>query len=199
MPSLFFLIDCNNFYVSCERVFDPALMGKPVIVLSSNDGCVVARSEEVKALGVPMGAPAFKYRAEIKRYGIRVFSSNYSLYGDMSRRVMEVLSRFTPDMEIYSIDEAFLSFPAGMTGHAESLAREMKETVERWTGIPISIGIATTKTLAKMANRIAKTFPGHGGIFDLAACRDVDDWLEKIRELCDKYGIVLIFVNMTDT
>ena len=181
MPSLFFLIDCNNFYVSCERVFDPALRKKPVIVLSNNDGCVVARSEEVKALGIPMGAPVFKYRAEIKRYGIRVFSSNYSLYGDMSRRVMEVLSRFTPGMEIYSIDEAFLSFPAGMTGYVETLAGEMKETVERWTGIPISIGIATTKTLAKVANRIAKTFPGHGGIFNLAACRDVDDWLEKIR------------------
>ena len=181
MASLFFLIDCNNFYVSCERVFDPALRGEPVIVLSNNDGCIVARSEEVKALDIPMGAPAFKYRAQIARYGIRVFSSNYSLYGDMSRRVMEVLSRFTPDMEIYSIDEAFVSFPERMAGDAESLAREMKETVERWTGIPISIGIATTKTLAKVANRIAKAFSKHGGIFNLAACRDVDDWLEKVR------------------
>ncbi len=181
MSSLFFLIDCNNFYVSCERVFNPALMGKPVAVLSSNDGCIVARSEEVKALGIPMGAPAFKYRAQIKRYGIQVFSSNYSLYGDMSRRVMEVLSHFTPDMEIYSIDEAFLSFPGGIPGEPESLAKKIKETVERWTGIPISIGIASTKTLAKIANRIAKISPEYGGVFNLTDPLLLEDRLEKIR------------------
>lgn len=179
--STFFLVDCNNFYVSCERVFNPSLEGKPVMVLSNNDGCVVARSDEVKALGVPMGAPVFKYRALIERHDIRVFSSNYTLYGDMSRRVMAVLSRFTPDMEIYSIDEAFLSFPEG-TGseRLELLARRMRETVRRWTGIPVSIGIGSTKTLAKAANKIAKSEPGHRGVFNITGREDTDRWLEGI-------------------
>jgi DNA polymerase V len=181
MPLLFFLVDCNNFYVSCERVFNPSLSGKPVMVLSNNDGCIVARSEEVKALGIPMGVPVFKYRAQIGRYDIRVFSSNYSLYGDMSRRIMEALSHFTPNMEIYSIDEAFLSFPADVAGEPETLAKKMKGTVERWTGIPISIGIATTKTLAKIANRIAKTSPEHGGIFSLADHPTLNNWLKRVR------------------
>ena len=188
MAPLFFLVDCNNFYVSCERVFNPSLEGKPVMVLSNNDGCVVARSNEVKALGVPMGAPVFTYRSLIERHGIRVFSSNYMLYGDMSRRVMEVLSHFTPDMEIYSIDEAFLSFPEGRAEAPEDLARRIRERVGRWTGIPVSVGVAPTKTLAKVANRIAKSEAGRDGVFSLMEERETEVWLARVR-VEDVWGI----------
>ena len=148
------LADCNNFYVSCERVFRPSLEGRPVIVLSNNDGCAVARSNEAKALGIPMGAPFHQVKRLCGRNGVVVFSSNYELYGDMSRRVVSVLSRFAPEMEIYSIDESFLSLqglpdPLG-------LSKRMRETVRQWTGIPISVGLGKTKTLAKLANRLAK-------------------------------------------
>jgi DNA polymerase V len=147
------LVDCNNFYVSCERVFNPRLEGRPVVVLSNNDGCVVARSNEVKALSVTMGTPLFQLRPLIQQHQIQVFSSNYALYGDLSRRVMEVLGLFTPEVEVYSIDEAFLCL-AGQS--CETVSQNIQATVGQWTGIPVSIGVATTKTLAKIANHQAK-------------------------------------------
>ena len=156
---MFALIDCNNFYVSCERVFNPKLDKKPVVVLSNNDGCVISRSNEAKALGIPMGAPAFKYEKIFKENSVEVFSSNFPLYGDMSSRVMGILSRFTPNIEIYSIDEAFLKFEGFENYDLESYCQEIKYIVLKWTGIPISIGIAPTKALAKVTNRIAKKFP----------------------------------------
>jgi len=156
---MFALIDCNNFYVSCERVFNPKLNKKPVVVLSNNDGCAISRSNEVKALGIPMGAPAFKYEKVFKRNAVQVFSSNFPLYGDMSSRVMSIISKFTPNIEIYSIDEAFLKFEGFENYDLESYCQEIKNMVFKWTGIPISIGIAPTKALAKVANRISKKFP----------------------------------------
>ncbi len=156
---MFALIDCNNFYVSCERVFNPNLNNKPVVVLSNNDGCAISRSNEAKALGIPMGAPAFKYENTFKENDVQVFSSNFPLYGDMSSRVMGILSKFTPNIEIYSIDEAFLKFEGFENYDLEFHCQEIKDTVLKWTGIPISIGIAPTKALAKVSNRIAKKFP----------------------------------------
>ena len=157
---MFALVDCNNFYASCERVFQPTLRGKPIVVLSNNDGCVVARSNEAKAIGIPMGAPAFEFDALFKANGVHVFSSNYELYGDISSRVMAILSSYTPDIEIYSIDEAFLKFNGfkkhfDINGESLNMVREVKQN----TGIPISVGIASTKALAKVANKIAKKFP----------------------------------------
>ena len=157
------LVDCNNFYASCERVFQPRLRGKPVVVLSNNDGCVIARSNEAKALGVEMGAPWHLCRESFRKTGVVVRSSNYTLYGDMSARVMRVLSNFTPNLEIYSIDEAFLSF-AGFEARCEAHARDLRRTVQQWTGIPVSVGIAPTKTLAKVANRLAKKDAAVGGV-----------------------------------
>lgn len=160
---MFGLIDCNNFYASCERVFRPDLNGKPVVVLSNNDGCVIARSNEAKQLGIPMGAPSFEYEELFDRQGVNVFSSNYALYGDMSSRVMEIVKSFSPDLEIYSIDEAFVDFRQTMCKDFEALGREMREAVLRGTGIPVSIGFAPSKALAKLANRIAKKFAGRTG------------------------------------
>ena len=158
------LVDCNNFYCSCERVFNPKLEGKPVVVLSNNDGCVVARSQEAKDLGIPMGVPIFKIRQIIAQHKIEVYSSNYVLYGDLSGRVMATLANFSPDVEIYSIDEAFgdLSWLSGT--ELRDYALSIKKTVHQWLGIPISIGIAPTKTLAKIANRIAKKNPEYQGV-----------------------------------
>ena len=156
---MFALIDCNNFYVSCERVFNPKLNKKPVVVLSNNDGCAISRSNEAKALGIPMGAPAFKYEKLFQKNNVKVFSSNFPLYGDMSSRVMNIISKFTPNIEIYSIDEAFLKFEGFENYDLQSYCEEIKKTVEKWTGIPISIGVAPTKALAKVANRISKKFP----------------------------------------
>lgn len=161
--NIFALVDCNNFYVSCERVFNPKLVGKPVAVLSNNDGCLVSRSQEIKDLKIPMGAPGFKYEALIKKHGGKLLSSNYSLYGDMSARVMEVLAMFTPDLEIYSIDEAFLGLNGFRTRNLEEFGRRIKSTVEKWTGIPVSVGISKTKTLAKVANHHAKRTPAFKG------------------------------------
>ena len=160
---MFALVDCNNFYASCERVFDPSLLNKPVVVLSNNDGCVIARSNEAKALGIPMGAPAFQFEKDFKAKGISVFSSNYSLYGDMSGRVMNILSQFTPDIEIYSIDESFLKFNGFELYDLERIGKEMVERVISHTGIPISVGLAPTKALAKIANKIAKKFADRTG------------------------------------
>ena len=156
------LVDCNNFYVSCERVFNPALVDNAVIVLSNNDGCIIARSEEAKAIGIPMGAPLFKYKNILHKKKVRIYSSNYALYGDMSARVMNVLTHFTPDVEIYSIDEAFLSFEGIESEDLYSLMLEMSKTIYKWTGIPVSIGLGPTKTLAKLANSIAKKYVKNG-------------------------------------
>ena len=159
---MYALIDCNNFYASCERVFNPTLIGMPVVVLSNNDGCVIARSNEAKAIGIPMGAPAFEYEHLFRRYKVKVFSANFPLYGDMSRRVMSLLSQFSPQQEIYSIDECFLNLE-GINVDLQKYGLEMKARIEKGTGIPISIGTAPTKALAKLANRIAKKFPNETG------------------------------------
>jgi len=160
------LIDCNNFYASSERVFDPSLNGKPVVVLSNNDGCCIARSNEAKALGIPMGAPYFEYKSFFTKHNVVVKSSNYALYGDMSSRVMNILSRYCPEVEVYSIDEAFLLFRGFEHFNLENYAKEIKTFVHRATGIPVSIGIAPSKALAKVANRISKKFPDRtGGVY----------------------------------
>ena len=157
---MFALIDCNNFYASCERVFRPDLNGKPVVVLSNNDGCVIARSNEAKALGIPMGAPAFEYQKLFQQHNVQVFSANFALYGDMSNRVMTILSDYSPEMEIYSIDECFLKLKGfDKYFNLQNYGEEMRYKVTKWTGIPISIGIAPTKALSKLANQIAKKFP----------------------------------------
>jgi DNA polymerase V len=155
---MFALIDCNNFYASCERLFRPDLIDKPICVLSNNDGCVIARSNEAKALGIPMGAPAFQYEAIFKQHQVYVFSANFALYGDMSQRVMSLLNEFSPNIEIYSIDEAFLKLSGFDYINLQKLGEEIQVKITKWTGIPISVGIAPTKALAKVANRIAKKY-----------------------------------------
>ncbi len=166
------LVDCNNFFCSCERVFNPALQGKPVVVLSNNDGCIISRSEEAKTLGIPMGAPLHEQQEVIRKHGVRVYSSNYTLYGDMSARVMSILREEVPAIEVYSIDESFLGLPSNFT---EENARALRAKVLQWTGIPVCIGIGTTKLLAKLANRHAKKNREiTGGVFDLAGYWDPD-------------------------
>lgn len=155
---MYALVDCNNFYASCERVFQPQYIGKPVVILSNNDGCVISRSEEAKAAGVPMGAPEFKIRELLKEKNIKVFSSNYPLYGDLSNRVMKILEGFTPNVEIYSIDEAFLNFDGMSVSDYHDYGIQMKSRVQKWVGIPVCVGFAPTKALSKVANRIAKKF-----------------------------------------
>ncbi|HLW06151.1 MAG TPA: Y-family DNA polymerase [Marinilabiliaceae bacterium] len=163
---MFALIDCNNFYASCERVFRPDLIGKPIVVLSNNDGCVIARSNEAKAVGIPMGAPAFEYEKKFQEHNVQVFSANFALYGDMSQRVMTILGDYTPDIEIYSIDECFMKLKGFELFHLQDYGNDMRKKVNRWTGIPISIGMAPTKALAKVANRIAKKFSQKtGGVY----------------------------------
>ena len=174
------LVDCNNFYVSCERVFNPSLENKPVAVLSNNDGCMVSRSAEIKALGIPMGAPGFKWEAVIKQHGGTLLSSNYALYGDMSARVMEVLSMFSPDIEIYSIDEAFLNLGGFRIRNLDTYAAEIRETVKKWTGIPVSVGISKTKTLAKAANHFAKKIPAFHGSLNLMEDKRIADALGRL-------------------
>ena len=168
------LVDCNNFYVSCERVFNPKLEGKPVVVLSNNDGCVVARSNEAKALGIKMGVPFFKIKKLVETKKVRVFSSNYELYGDMSSRVVSILRRFAPEIEIYSIDESFINFD-GVPNLSE-LSSKMCSTVKQWSGIPVSVGLGDTKTLAKIANNIAKKQPN--GVH-----RTSDNSIEDLKSL----------------
>ncbi len=188
MRTIFALVDCNNFYVSCERVFNPQLEGIPVIVLSNNDGCVIARSNEAKALGIGMAVPAFKCKDLIERHHIRVYSSNYTLYGDMSQRVMDTLTLFTPEIEIYSIDEAFLSFIGFTSIDLTEYGRYIRKTVRQWTGIPVSIGIGPTKTLAKVANRIAKHMPHLEDVFDITDHPQHDRLLNSIQ-VADIWGI----------
>ena len=162
----FALVDCNNFYASCERVFEPKLEGRPIVVLSNNDGCIIARSNEAKALGIKMGAPYFKLKNLITQNGVVVKSSNYPLYGDMSSRVMRVIGEYSPVQEVYSIDESFIDLmrlPLNLMDHMHSLRRRVKS----WTGIPVCVGVGSTKVLAKLANRIAKKYPRFDGVFDI--------------------------------
>lgn len=168
MQPLFALVDCNNFYVSCERVFRPDLIGKPVAVLSNNDGIIVARSQEVKDLGIKMGAPVFQVRHLINRHNIQLFSSNYTLYADLSARVMSILEEFAPALEVYSIDEAFLDLTGVCRDDPIAYAQRIKKTVLRSTGIPVCIGMGPTKTLAKLANFAAKKWKKTGGVLDLS-------------------------------
>ena len=156
---MYALVDCNNFYASCERVFQPKLNGKPIVILSNNDGCIISRSDEAKALGIPMGAPEFKVRQELKEKNIHVFSSNYPLYGDLSHRVMKILEGFTPHVEVYSIDEAFLNFDGVKVEDFYDYGLQMKYRLMKWLSIPVSIGFAETKALSKVANKIARKFP----------------------------------------
>lgn len=174
------LVDGNNFYASIERVFHPRLMRKPVIVLSNNDSCVVARSNEAKALGIQMGHPFFKIRDLIQHEGVHVFSSNFELYGDMSRRLMKMLERFTPSLEIYSIDEAFLDLKGIPCSSRVEYGKQIRETVLQGLGLPVSIGIAPTKTLAKVAGFFAKKIPSFDGVCDLTASSDPSPFLARL-------------------
>ena len=184
---IFALVDCNNFYASCERVFNPKLENEPIVVLSNNDGCIVSRSNEAKELKIPMGAPYFKYKELINKNGVHVFSSNYTFYGDMSRRVMESLRMLLPDLEIYSIDEAFVDLSQYRESNLVEIGEEIKEKVKQWTGIPISIGIAHTKTLSKVANSIAKK-EKESSICDLRKIEKIEEEL-TILDVEEIWGI----------
>lgn len=180
------LLDCNNFYASCERVFNPSLNGKPIVVLSNNDGCVISRSNEAKALGIPMGESAYKLKELLEKRNVHIFSSNYVLYGDMSHRVMGMLAEMVPEIEIYSIDEAFLMLDG--IPDIETFGKKMVRKIHKGTGIPVSLGVAPTKTLAKAANRFAKKYPGYKGVCII----DTEDKREKALKLLsvgDIWGI----------
>jgi DNA polymerase V len=180
------LIDCNSFYVSCERLFNPKIRKKPVVVLSNNDGCIISRSNEAKTLGIKMGEPYFKARNIIVKNNVQVFSSNYSLYGDISRRVMRTLKRFNSEIEVYSIDEAFLDLSNFSDDEVNDVGKEVRSVVLQWTGIPTSIGIAKTKTLSKIANHIAKK--EKSGVVSLIGIEDIDSILEKVK-IEDVWGV----------
>jgi DNA polymerase V len=180
------LIDCNSFYVSCERLFNPKIRKKPVVVLSNNDGCIISRSNEAKALGIKMGEPYFKAKDIIVKNNVHVFSSNYSLYGDLSRRVMRTLKRFNSDIEVYSIDEAFIDLSNFPDNEVERVVQEIRSTVLQWTGIPTSIGIAKTKTLSKVANHIAKK--KQSGVTNFIGVKNIDPILEKV-DVNDVWGV----------
>ena len=182
------LIDCNSFYASCERVFDPKLLGKPIVVLSNNDGCIITRSTEAKALGIKMGEPYFKVKNVIKKNNVKVFSSNYALYGDMSQRVMEILLGFSPDVEIYSIDEAFLSLKGFKNYELLTYCKHIRKTIKQWAGIPVSIGVGSTKTLSKIANHLAKKNNIYEGVCILKDKKKIDEALNK-TEIEDVWGI----------
>jgi len=184
------LIDVNNFYVSCERVFNPKLNGKPVVVLSNNDGCAVARSNEVKALGVAMGAPWFKLKDLAKQHGIIGLSSNYALYADMSNRVMSILGEFSPDQEVYSIDESFLDLTGFASRDLVQYGQQMRKRILKWTGLPVCVGIGATKTLAKLANHCAKKRPVFNGVcnFNAMASHELDALLAEI-EVGEIWGV----------
>ena len=191
-PALIALVDVNNFYVSCERAFNPRLAGVPVVVLSNNDGCAVARSNEVKALGIKMGAPWFKLKDLAHQHGIVALSSNYTLYGDMSNRVVSILREFSPSVEVYSIDESFLRVETlvHLHGGAAAMGQVMRHRIRRWTGLPVCAGFGATKTLAKFANHLAKKNPVFDGVCDLSSmttseCRS---WMEKI-EVGEVWGV----------
>ena len=184
---IFALIDCNAFYVSCERVFNPKLNNKPVVALSNNDGCIIARSKEAKALGIKMGVPLFKVKDIVERENVIVFSSNYTLYADMSRRVMNIISEFAPSIEVYSIDEAFIEL-TDMNVDYESYVRQMRKVILQYTGIPVSIGVASTKTLTKVANHIAKDDESLEGVCSLVKHENLDQVLEDTN-VADVWGV----------
>lgn len=181
MSQVFALVDGNSFYCSCERVFDPKLEARPVIVLSNNDGCAVARTAEAKALGIGMGEPYFKIRELCEQNRVAVFSSNYALYGDMSARLNEIYRQFAPEVEIYSIDESFLDLTGIPARDRVAFGRDLRATARAWTGIPTCVGIAGTKTLAKLANHVAKRQPNLGGVCDLTDPAEQDRWLSTIE------------------
>ena len=178
------LVDCNSFYVSCERLFNPKIRNVPVVVLSNNDGCVISRSTEAKALGIKMGEPYFKVKELVKKNNVQIFSSNYSLYGDLSRRVMRVLKGFSDKIEIYSIDEAFIDLSHIKDEMTEEYGKKIRERVLKWTGIPTSVGISCTKTLSKVANHVAKK--NKAGVIFLK--KDIDEILKKF-EISDVWGV----------
>ena len=183
---MFGLVDCNNFYASCERVFNPSLNGKPIVVLSNNDGCVIARSNEAKVLGIKMGVPAYQIKDLVKKHDVAVFSSNYVLYGDMSGRVKSMLAELAPEIEVYSIDEAFLNLEG--IQDLQTLGSKIVRQVTRGTGIPVSTGIAPTKTLAKVANKFAKKYPAYNRLCII----DTEEKREKalkLFEIGDVWGI----------
>ena len=175
---LWALVDCNNFYASCEKLFRPDLAARPVVVLSNNDGCIVARSAEAKALGIPMGEPEFKARPLLQRHKVEVFSSNYALYGDISARVMATLEQLCPHVEQYSIDEAFVRLEGPMAANASDIAEQLRQTVRQWTGMMVSVGVAPTRTLAKVANHLAKKSSG------------VYVWNSALPEAADRKSVV---------
>lgn len=182
------LCDCNNFYVSCERVFDPSLVGRPVVVLSNNDGCVIARSNEAKAIGIKMGDPFFRLRNAIREHNVAVRSSNFALYGDMSARVMNILRSFVPALEVYSIDEAFLDFSGMDHSSLDKFGHRIVRTIEQYTGIPVSLGIAPTKTLAKIASKLCKQYPKLFGCCVMCRPEDIEKVLRKFP-VGDIWGI----------
>ena len=180
--SVFLLVDCNNFYCSCERIFKPSLENTPIAVLSNNDGCIIARSDEVKALNIPMAAPYHKYKQELQKQGVKVFSSNYQLYGDISHRIMQILSQFAPNMEIYSIDEAFLKIEFTNNDEMLNFAIKIRYIIKQWVGIPVSIGIGPTKTLAKVANYFAKKYHKKiDGVYNICSKANQDYALSKLN------------------
>ncbi len=187
-PNIIALVDCNNFYASCERVFNPKLNGRPIVVLSNNDGVIIARSEEAKALGIKMGDPFFKVEQLIKQKKVAVFSSNYTLYGDLSARVMTTLERFSPEVEIYSIDEAFLNLTGIESENQTRYLHNIRNTIKKWLGLPVSIGMAPTKTLAKLANRLAKKNKEYNGVLNLYEYDNYEKFLESI-EVEDIWGV----------
>lgn len=179
MPNqVYALVDCNNFFVSCEQVFNPSLRHKPVIVLSSNDGCCVSRSNEAKALGIPMGIPFFELKSVIKKHEVQVFSSNFELYADMSQRVMKILTTYSPTIEFYSIDEAFLEWNTTDKNY-QQLGTTIRQDIFQQTGITVSVGVGQTKTLAKAASELAKKHPEHQGVFDFTVLNTT----ERLRHL----------------
>ncbi|MDC1067743.1 Y-family DNA polymerase [Candidatus Kapabacteria bacterium] len=191
------IVDCNSFYASCEKVFRPDLADKPVVVLSNNDGVVIAASPEAKALGLN-GKPYFKVKDQIKKNNVAVFSSNYALYGDMSQRVMETLEMFCPEIEVYSIDEAFLFFDIFHIKNITDYCIKIRETVKKWTGMPVTIGVAKTKTLAKLANRFAKKNEKYSGVLNLCDFKDINKFLE-LTPIGDVWGVGGKYKKMLNT
>ena len=188
MPQATALIDANNFYASCEQSLDPALQGRPVVVLSNNDGCIVARSAEARSLGIAMGTPFFQARRTLERLNVVVRSSNYALYADMSQRLISLLEQQAEELEIYSIDEAFARLSRPRDGNLNGWARDLRARIKRNLGLPIAIGLGASKSQAKLANRLAKGIAAHAGVFDLEQCGDPDPWLDTIA-IEDVWGI----------
>tara|TARA_Y100001970_G_C14171483_1_gene824454 strand:- start:106 stop:1410 length:1305 start_codon:yes stop_codon:yes gene_type:complete len=182
------LVDCNNFYASCERIFNPKLIGRPIVVLSNNDGCIITRSSEAKSLGIKMGEPYFKAKNIIKKNNVEVFSSNYSLYGDISQRVMETLLKFSNEVEIYSIDEAFLNLNGFEHFELDTYCQHIRNKIKKWVGIPVSIGVSSTKTLSKIANNLAKKNKEYNGVCILKQWFEIKNGLKK-TPIEDVWGV----------